>query len=123
MILGEVTPDREPVIRFCLVGADGQRHELEAVVDTGFTDYLTLPRDAILAMGYPFRLSVPMVLGDGTAVFMRVHDGRIEWSGQERVIPVHEVDGAPLMGMSLLHGSRLTIDIVDGGPVRIEPLP
>ena len=34
-----------------------------------------------------------------------------------------DADGGPLVGMSLLYGSRVTLDVVDGGPITIEPLP
>jgi hypothetical protein len=37
--------------------------------------------------------------------------------GQQRQID------RPLIGMSLLYGSRVTLDVVDGGPVTIEPVP
>jgi hypothetical protein len=31
--------------------------------------------------------------------------------------------GAPLIGMALLHGNRVTLDVADGGPVTVEALP
>ena len=54
---------------------------------------------------------------------MDVYDASIEWDGQVRPILVLEADDVPLIGMALLYGSRLTIDVVDGGAVTIEPLP
>jgi hypothetical protein len=36
---------------------------------------------------------------------------------------VLEADGGPLVGMALLRGSRMTMDIEVGGTVMIEPLP
>jgi hypothetical protein len=32
-------------------------------------------------------------------------------------------DGGPLVGLSLLYGHRVTLDVVDGGRVSIEALP
>jgi hypothetical protein len=36
---------------------------------------------------------------------------------------VLQADGGPLVGMSLLYGSRMTLDIVDDGDVIIDALP
>jgi len=35
---------------------------------------------------------------------------------------VLDADGGPLVGRSLLRGSRTRLDVEDGGPVSIEPL-
>ena len=34
-----------------------------------------------------------------------------------------QADGGSLLGMSLLHGSRVTLDVVHRGSVSIAPLP
>jgi hypothetical protein len=36
---------------------------------------------------------------------------------------VLEADGGALIGMALLYRSRLTLEVLDGGPVTIELLP
>jgi predicted aspartyl protease len=41
MIIGVVNANREATLRFVVRGANGQEHELEAVIDTGFTGFLT----------------------------------------------------------------------------------
>jgi hypothetical protein len=52
-----------------------------------------------------------------------VYDARVLWRGQERFVPVYEAEGGPLVGMSLLRGSRLTVEVEPGGDVVIEDLP
>lgn len=32
------------------------------------------------------------------------------------------IEGGALLGMALLHGSRLSMDVVADGPLRIEPI-
>jgi hypothetical protein len=47
----------------------------------------------------------------------------VEAEHKGKHLMVLEEAGAPLAGMSLLYGSRVTLQIVDGGDVTIEPLP
>ena len=46
MITGTVSVNREPIIRISVQDAHGQSHELNAVLDTGFNGWLTLPPEA-----------------------------------------------------------------------------
>ncbi len=43
MITGTITSDREAVFDLVVRGPRGQEHTLEAVIDTGFTSFVTLP--------------------------------------------------------------------------------
>ena len=47
MIHGIVTDEREALIRGVIVGSRGRRRSIDAVIDTGFDGYLTLPRPII----------------------------------------------------------------------------
>ena len=42
MISGRVNENREAVISLTLIGLVGEKHEIEAVIDTGFSGDLTL---------------------------------------------------------------------------------
>lgn len=123
MRIGEVTSDKEAVVRLPVFGPNGQRHEVSAILDTGYTEYLTLPPAAILALKLPYVYSLPMVLADGSSIRVRVFDAIVRWIGQDRSIPIQETDGDVLLGMSLLYGSRLLVDVLDGGEVAIEAAP
>jgi hypothetical protein len=48
MMTGLVNADLEPRLLLTVRAASGQRHEVEAVIDTGFNDFLTLPPALIL---------------------------------------------------------------------------
>lgn len=48
MITGAVTPAREAVLRLTIYDANGQAYEMDTVVDTGFTGWLTLSPDLLL---------------------------------------------------------------------------
>jgi predicted aspartyl protease len=53
VITGVITPGREAVIRLRVSGAGRRTVEIDAVVDTGFDDALTLPRQIITALRLP----------------------------------------------------------------------
>lgn len=120
MITGEVTAGREARIRLTLRGTGGAETEVSAVVDTGFTDALTLPSALISELGFPFRDTVRALLADGALVTLDVHKGVVLWDGERRTVYVHAAEGDALVGMALLKGHTLTIEVVDGGSVTIE---
>ena len=121
MIQGTVTPDREAVISLKVYGPKGEE-EIQAVVDTGFTDDLTLPAEIIRRLGLSLRGSMPASLADGSVVTLGVYRAELDWGDKRLGILVLEADGDPLAGMSLLYGSRLLVEVVDGGLVSIESL-
>ena len=104
-----------------ILGTAGQEIQLEAVIDTGFTDYLTLPPALISSLQLPFRESAEFVLAGGSAVSFATYAATVLWDGQEKNILVLASEGGPLIGMSLLYGYRIILDVVDGGMVTIEP--
>jgi clan AA aspartic protease len=122
VIVGEVTPENEAVIPLAIEAVSGTYVTLDAVVDTGFSDYLTLPPDLIGALGLPFREVAEFSLADGTAIQLSLFRARVQWGGGFRDVLVAESDGGALVGMALLKGHRLTLEALDGGKVTIEPL-
>ena len=51
MKIGEVAPNKEAVVKLTVFGPNGQQHEVSAILDTGYTEYLTLPPAMIAALG------------------------------------------------------------------------
>lgn len=125
MITGRVTPDgREAVIRVTLLGRAGTSPRvLEAVIDTGFTDRLTLPAEVVEELGLPLRGSADVVLADGSIETLPIYRVRLLWHGRERAVRTYGTAGGPLVGMALLSGSELRVRVVENGPVEIEELP
>jgi clan AA aspartic protease len=93
---------------------------LEFVVDTGFTDQLTLPVEAIDAMGLPLLSLVPADLADGSTVEMRMHGATILWNGKEREVRVLAAGRRPLLGTALLDGFDLFVQFREEGQVVIH---
>jgi clan AA aspartic protease len=123
VILGQVSASREASVRLSVEDTNGQPVEIDAVVDTGFTEFLTLPPSLISALQLPYRGTSQFTLADGSVASLHVYRADILWDGHRRAVPAQAAGGDPLIGMSLLYGSRLTIDVLDGGRITIEALP
>ena len=54
MIQGVVNANLEAVVTLTLRGESGQEREIEAVIDTGFNGFLTLPTALVAQLGIPF---------------------------------------------------------------------
>ena len=59
MISGVVTDDRQAVIHLIVRGPAGQEQEIEAIIDTGFDGYLSLPPSLIVLLGLSWRVAAP----------------------------------------------------------------
>ena len=57
-----------------------------------------------------------------TQVMLDVYLGTVLWDGQEREVEVIAKEGTPLIGMRLLDGCELCIQVTEGGHVSIQHL-
>lgn len=106
---------REARIRLFVHGAAGILHELEAVVDTGFTEELTLDAALIDALQLPYLLTEQTMLSDGSIVPCAVHAATVLWDGQEREILVPA-------GVGLLLGYELRLQVARNGELRLTKI-
>jgi clan AA aspartic protease len=113
---------RRAYVPLRLLGPDGQEGEVEFVLDTGFTAAATLPPAACVRLGLIAERIQPARLADGTQILLDVYEATVIWDGAPREIEVLAKEGAPLIGMTLLDGSDVRLQVTDGGLVTIEPL-
>ncbi len=123
MILGRVTADQEATIPLAIAGPNRPWQQTEAVIDTGFNGFLTLPPALVHSRRLPLVGNRRAALGDGSVVVLDVYFAAVLWHDQEREVLVLQADSAPLVGMSLLSGNRVTLNVVDDGDVFIDELP
>ncbi len=120
---GFISPDREAVLRLRVRGPGSREETVEAVIDTGFNGYLTLPRSLLSDLALPFAGATQATLGNGSTVRMDVHEATVLWDTQERMVLTLASESGVLVGMSMLFGHRVTLDMRAGGAVRIDALP
>lgn len=120
MIEGAVNAAYEAALVLTVQGPEGHAREIEAVVDTGYDGFLTLPPLLVGQLGLPFVTSGEATLADGSAVNFDIHMVTVDWEGQARSVEVDAAETTPLVGMRLLAGHDLHVEVEEGGRVVIE---
>jgi clan AA aspartic protease len=123
MITGIVTADREAIVRLVVRGPSGSEEVVEAVIDTGFDGSLSLPPSLIASLQLPWRRRGKALLADGSESVFDIHEGVVLWDGLPVRVAIDAADMVPLIGMSLLDGFELTVQVRSNGRVTIEALP
>jgi clan AA aspartic protease len=120
MIEGEITADNEMSLPVSIYASDGRLVEFRFVIDTGFSDYLTLPPDEITRLGLTFQDRDTYMLGDGNTVEFDVYRATIVWGGRDSDALILASESGPLLGMRMLKGSVFFSDVRDGGRVLVR---
>ena len=120
MIEGVVNSAYEAVVTLPLRGPDGQSRAIDAVIDTGYNGFLTLPTAVVAELGLAFGGISRATLADGSVVAFDVYDVTVLWDGIARYVSANAADSTPLVGMALLARHDLSIRVRDGGHVLIQ---
>lgn len=122
MISGYVNTDREAIVQLVVLGENKQNKGIKAVIDTGYTGFLTLPSATITTLGLTWYMQQEGILGDGSLCMFNVYEASVIWDGEVRSIEINESEADPLIGMGLLEGYELKIQGIPGGLVTITSL-
>ena len=120
MVRGVVNARLEAIVNLTLTGPSGRMRGIEAVIDTGFTERLTLPPELATDLGLDFAGVEYLVLADGSLGEFEVFDVTVTWDGCPRHVLALASQGAPLVGMGLLHRHSLYVEVVEGGRVAVQ---
>ena len=77
MIEGMVNPYTEAEIPVVVLGPEGRMLKLTAIIDTGFSGYLTLPQEIIVSLGLPYFEGRTFLLGNNTEVTFAVYEAEV----------------------------------------------
>ena len=122
MIIGYVNANCEAVIRFVVGNQTNQKKVIDAVIDTGFTGFLSLPSSIIEELNLPWSYRDRGTLGDGSEVIFDIYLATAIWDGELKTIEVNAAETEPLVGMSLIRGYELKIEAKKDGKVHITAL-
>lgn len=121
MMYGSVNQSCEAILPV-VVKNDTRTQLVDAVIDTGFSGFLTLPSSIIAVLDLTWKGRDIATLGDGSYCIFDVYIARVIWDGQYRTIDINKSETVPLIGMGLLRGYDLRIQAIEGGSVTIELL-
>jgi clan AA aspartic protease len=123
VITGMVNANLEAVIPLAVRDTAGVMRQMDAVIDTGFTGFLTLPPAEIAALGLTWLSREQGILADGSTRLFDVYRAVVMWDGQIRSVTAEAIDAVSLVGMELLQGHDLRIRVVAGESVVVEAVP
>ena len=122
MIEGVVNAAYEAVIRLSLRGPSGQTREIDAVIDTGFNGFLTLPPALVAELGLPLLSHGRATLANGSEIAFDVWEVTALWDGVAMSVEADEADTTPLVGMLLLDNHILYVEVTGGGRVVVQAM-
>lgn len=119
---GAVSSGREAILPLRVRGPAGDERQVPFVVDTGFTGKLTLSMDIIEALNLSRRAAGRAFLADGSMRRFESFNAEIYWGGAWMGVIVSALGEVPLLGMGLLEGRGLWVEVFPGGAVEVRPL-
>jgi len=122
MIVGQVDERRNLLFPLTIRGFTGQELAITTILDTGFSDWLSLTDAQIAILGLLPSGVAESELADGSIVPVTLYTAIVVWEGIERLVEVVGGDTDPLLGVKLLEGYRLIADFTDNGILQLTHL-
>lgn len=122
MITGSVSDNLDAIVPLVVSGESGQQAVIKAVIDTGFNGFLTLPPSLIEQLEGKFIGLGRAILADGEEKLFPLYEISVLWDDQFRTVEADSADTDPLIGMELMKGYTLRIEVNPQGTVLLEKL-
>ena len=90
------------------------------MIDTGYNGFLSLPPVLVAELELPVVGPSQATLANGVVETFDVHDATVIWDGRPRDIEVDAVGPVPLVGMLILDGHDLRVQVRNGGRAVIQ---
>ena len=121
-MIGYLVEGLEVIVPIRILDVNDEPAEVDFVMDTGSTAQLTLPPEAIHALGLKPLKRVPATLADDSVIECNVYSAHVMWQNKLRKVEITELDQDALLGMRLMSNCRVTFDVTDGGRVEMVEL-
>jgi len=114
-----------PELKIRISGVVGEGAEFAAIIDTGFTGFLSMPLVEAFPLGLLLFGTMNLVLADGSTSFRLTGYGTITVEGEKQngVIVLEPASGEVLIGMEFLKRFNKTLVVVPGTSVVLLDLP
>lgn len=90
--------DYEARVHLAVRGRGGQEVWVEAVIDTGYTGFLTLPPSVVSSLDLLWLGKSLAVLGDGSVHPFNVYEATVLWNDSSRAVEVDASEADPMIG-------------------------
>ena len=120
---GHIDQDGHPVIPVDLFDRQGRLRRVEAMIDTGFDDFLALPTHLVQRLGLVWINRMPMQVATSEWAHFDVYEATVFWLGNRLPIRVLQTQSEILVGTRLLWESQLTAQFWEGGVVSVQSRP
>ncbi|MGC1308989.1 MAG: clan AA aspartic protease [Phormidesmis sp.] len=117
-----MSASREAVVQIVVLNEERQTKVINAVIDTGYTGDLMLPKSIVEALQLPLLGIQEATLGDDSIAIFEVYTGSVIWDGEIKKVEINDSEVSALIGMGLLENFRLEIEGKLRGQVRISAL-
>ncbi|MGD1913540.1 MAG: aspartyl protease [Rivularia sp. (in: cyanobacteria)] len=112
MISGKFGDGEELIFEIELITSDEFELPIDAVLDTGFSDWLAIDKQDLEGFDWEYLGERSMLMAKGVSNF-DIYAGKIKIDGEVFDIPVYAGDGVPevLLGRQWLKNKRLVVDM------------
>jgi predicted aspartyl protease len=111
-----------PHLELMLPLSQGGHKSIEFIVDTGFEADIALSPVLLMGIDASYVGEFPFALADFTYRTRPVYSVLVEWQGEPRVAEIVAFEGNPLVGVGLLRGCLLEMEMEEGGEISISPI-
>lgn len=112
MISGRFGDGEELILEIELIAFDGFELPIDAVLDTGFSDWLAIDKQDLEGFDWEYLGERSMLMARGVSNF-DIYAGKVRIDGEVFDIPVYAGNGVPevLLGRQWLKNKRLLVDM------------
>ena len=121
MIRGIFT-DREARVPLVVRGRNSKEQGVSAILDTGFSGFLTLPAVVIEELELTWSCRAEGLLGDGTRQVFDLYEGTVLWDDEPREVEIALSSSEPLLGTAMIYSHAVHFHAVEDGLVTIEAI-